>query len=64
MAILARFAAVPGADLEAGRITAHLQHEGVDAEAHYDLRTDTYTVSTPVTPDTRAARVMSQLLGR
>lgn len=61
MAILARFAAVKGADLEAGRITAHLQQEGVDAEAHYDLRTDTYTVSTPVSPDPRAERAMNKL---
>lgn len=54
----------PGNDEKAANLAAAMQAEGVDAQAHYDLPTRTYTVTTPVTPDPRAQRVMNQLLGR
>lgn len=54
----------PGNDRKAADLAAAMQHEGVDAQAHYNLSTGTYTVTTPVTPDPRAQRVMNQLLGR
>jgi hypothetical protein len=63
--LIARMSAkAKGSDLEAAHIAAHLRDAGVDAHAHYDLPTDTYTVSTPATPDPRAKRIIDSLLGR
>lgn len=62
--LLDEFPDEPGNDSKAAGLAAAMQHEGVDAQARYDLRTGTYIVTTPVTPDTRAQRVMNRLLGR
>lgn len=59
--LLDEFPDQPGSDQKAASLAAAMQAEGVDAQAHYDLRTGTYTVSTPVSPDPRAERAMNKL---
>jgi hypothetical protein len=62
--LLHEFPDQPGSDERAADLASAMQAEGVDATARYETSTGTFTVTTPVSPDPRAKRIIDSLLGR